>query len=104
MRLSDRVSLIKKGKKKYDPDRGEYVDSSERWDNYPCHISDLGVDRTQQLFGDYRPQVKVVRLQRPFRAFEVDTVKIDGKEYTVRSVRLDDRVFYVEAVNHDGRL
>src|SRR5690625_3203916 len=104
MRFSDRITLVKEMDSYYDPEKGEYVEGDPVKTVRPCKLSSMGVDRTNQLFGQIDTAITVARLQRPYND-RVDYAYLNEKEdqenqkYQVRR-QSDYRkgVFYLEGV------
>lgn len=96
MRFSDRITFVAIPESYYDPDKGEYVEGEPIKKMKPCKLSGLGIDRTQQLFGNVDKHITVARLLHPYFD-DFDHVYIDGKEYQVKR-QSDYRkgVFYLE--------
>lgn len=51
---------------KYDPVLGEERPNGEYKTVIYANVTDLGTERAQALFGDYKKQRKVIRLLRPY--------------------------------------
>lgn len=100
MRLNKRVKFLGGRNQQYDPETSKnqtvFTKQSE-W--YPCHVSDIGMDRSQQIFGDYKRHVKVFRLQVPLADYRTySQLLFENRHYEIRSFNLDGRVFYAEEV------
>lgn len=83
---------------KYNPKLGrKEVIQKAKEVSVPCHISPLSVERSQEVFGDYRRNYLLVRCKN-----KVDTkqevVKVDGDEYRVVKMQRfrAQTVFYLE--------
>lgn len=101
MRFSDRITLVKETESYYDPEKGEYVEGEPVKTVRPCKLSSMGVDRTNQLFGEIDTAITVARLQRPYND-HVDYAYLnedENQKYQVRR-QSDYRkgVFYLEGV------
>ncbi|WP_339165375.1 hypothetical protein [Siminovitchia sp. FSL W7-1587] len=98
MRFADRITFVKETESYYDPEKGEYVEGEPIKDTKPCMLSKMGVDRTNELFGQIDKVITVARLQRPYTK-EFDHVTINGQKYNVKR-QSDYRkgVFYLEGV------
>lgn len=94
MRYADRVTFTFNTQTKYDPVLGRNVETQDQTEPEPCHISDLGIDRTLAVFGESGRDAKVVRLQKPLD-ITPDGAIVNGKKYKIDSDRLKSRVFYL---------
>lgn len=95
MRYDDRMTFIKLGEEVYDPDTSTFIQSDEELATVPCHVSDLGMDRSMAIFGDYKKGRKVVRLENPYIE-SYDRVEYQDKLWQVTAQRLSDTVIYLE--------
>lgn len=84
----------------YNPETGLYEGGDVVLDTIPCSVSDLGIQQSMQLFGDYQLNRKVVRLQQPYTT-PFSRVRLDGVFYLVKTKKLDRKVFYVERDGHE---
>jgi len=96
LRFSDRITFVNIEESYYDPTKNGYVEGEEIRTTKPCNLSTLGLNRTQELFGNLDTRITVARLQRPYLN-EFDHVLINEKKYTVTS-KSDYRkgVFFLE--------
>ncbi|MFC3212724.1 hypothetical protein [Planomicrobium okeanokoites] len=99
MRYSDRITFVNETAGGYNPDTGSYDEGSLSTDVQACNLSNLGVDRTNQLFGTLDKEITVARLQRPYKK-EYDHALIGGKKYAItRHVPFrSESVFYLEGM------
>lgn len=67
MRYLDKVKFIKTSPGGYDPVLGEDKPVTEVETVLDANVTDLGTDRAQALFGDYKKKRKVIRLLRPYK-------------------------------------
>lgn len=97
MRFIDRVSIVTESEGGYNPSTGQFDESVQIITKLPCNISQLGVERTVQLFGEMDKTILVVRLQRPYTQ-PYDYLLIDGKRYNVKRhvPHRRESVFYAE--------
>lgn len=95
MRFTEQVSFLKKGEEKYDPDSSTYVPGEDLKQTFLANISDMGLKRSMEIFGDYRVDRKVVRLLNSFKG-EFDIIELEGKRYRFTVDKQDKTVFYVE--------
>ena len=100
MRFSDRISFVTEGETYYDPIQGGYIEGEPVVETVPCKLSALGVDRTNELFGQIDKKIIVARLQRPYTK-KFDYIEINGQKYNLKR-QSDYRrgVFYLEGVSH----
>ena len=97
MRYIDRVSVVTESEGGYNPSTGQFDEPVQIITKLPCNISQLGVERTMQLFGEMDKTVLVVRLQRPYTQ-PYDYLLIDSKRYNIKRhvPHRRESVFYVE--------
>ncbi len=98
MRFDKRITFVQKGDYYYDPIKGENVEGVPTKDTKPCNISTLGIQRTNELFGQIDRKITVARLQRPYND-PFDYIEINDQRYDVKR-QSDYRkgVFYLESV------
>lgn len=104
MRFADRITFVNVTDSYYDPIEGEYTDGQEIKTKKPCHLSALGVTRTNELFGEVDKQITVARLQHPYSG-KIDYVHLNDSEqkYNVkRQSNYRKGVFYLEGVTHEN--
>jgi hypothetical protein len=102
MRFNDRITFVKEIESYYDPVKGEYVEGEPVLTTKPCNVSTLGINRTNELFGQIDKAVTVARLQRPYTD-PFDYVLIDNQKYNVmRQSDYRKCVFYLEGVVSNG--
>ena len=103
MRFNGRITFVKETDSYYDPVKGEFVEGEPVVETVPCKLSALGVDRTNELFGQIDKKIIVARLQRPYTK-KFDYIEINGQKYNLKR-QSDHRrgVFYLEGVSH-GRV
>lgn len=100
MRFNDRITFVKEIESYYDPVKGEYVEGELISTTKPCNVSTLGINRTNELFGQIDKLVTVARLQRPYTD-PFDYVLIDNQKYNVmRQSDYRKGVFYLEGVSN----
>jgi len=99
MRYSDRVTLVGAPKRVYDPVTGDMVVIEGERTYLPCNISDVGIKRTNELFGRIDRHITVVRLQQPYHD-HVEELWIGDKRFNIlRKVNhRTETSFYVEGV------
>lgn len=98
MRFSDRITFVNETESYYDPIEGRYVKGEPIKTTLPCKLSRLGIERTNELFGQIDRAITVARLQRPYTG-KIDYILIDEQKYEVKR-QSDYRkgVFYLEGV------
>lgn len=97
MRYDKRVSLVVKGKDRYDPDLGRMVGGSSEQVVVPCHISPVKRGLVNQHGGKLNEASLVVRTRQ--YSGQVDGLLIDGQSFLiVETVRYGRQglVFYVK--------
>ena len=67
MRYLDKVTFAKTSLGGYDPVLGEDKPVTEVETSMDANVTDLGTDRAQALFGEYKKKRKVIRLLRPYK-------------------------------------
>lgn len=97
MRYTDRLTIVTESEGGYNPTTGVFDDASTVSKELPANISQLGVERTVQLFGELDKTILVARLQRPYRQ-PYDYCVVDGKKYNVKRhiPHRRESVFYLE--------
>lgn len=79
MRFDTLVDFISEGKKRYIPEQG-YSTGTELVTSRMANVTDLGTNRSVQLFGDVDTNRKVIRLMVPVGT-NWSYCKIGGKKY-----------------------
>src|SRR5690625_666381 len=107
MRFNERITLVNETDGYYDPIEGKHVAPETIKTTLPCNLSRMGVDRTNELFGQIDTVITVARLQHPYNG-QVNNVFLNAdaeqpdeakQRYQVKR-HSDDRkgVFYLEGV------
>lgn len=86
MRYKDTVTLIKHGKEHYDDDTGDYEAAEIQKITRSCHVSDMGTDIMQALFGAYVEGAKVFRF-RGTEPLTADELLYRGNLYLPKRIR-----------------
>ncbi|HFI0463818.1 TPA: hypothetical protein ACGO1T_001022 [Streptococcus suis] len=86
---------------RYDPETGEYVKSEVNRVEKPCHLSDLGISNSIQLFGTQYEDAKVIRLDQPYTK-PFNYIELNGFYYAVIDVKLSGLVFYIRRADKVG--
>ena len=103
MRYDTEVNFVAEIDGYYDPDLGEYINSTKDSKLKMANVTDLGTNRSKTLFGDIKQGAKVIRLLRRYND-KWDYVVIDEKKYqsvTSRDLRLKN-TFIMQEVTADG--
>ncbi|HAM79598.1 hypothetical protein [Ornithinibacillus bavariensis] len=100
MRFDKRITFVIETNSYYDPIKGEYVNGEVIKTTKPCNLSNLGIERTNELFGQIDKVITVARLQRPYNG-KIDYVLINEQKYQVKR-QSDYRkgIFYLEGVSN----
>ena len=97
MRYNHRITLVKETGGKYNPETGRNEPTEKDKTELPCNLSELGIERTNELFGQINSLIIVARLQRPYRK-QADYALIDGVKYAIkRQSNYRRGVFYLES-------
>lgn len=98
MRFDKRITFVNITESYYDPIEGEYVEGERIETKKPCNLSNLGIQRTNELFGELDKLITIARLQHPYNG-KIDYVLINEQKYNVKR-QSDYRkgVFYLEGV------
>ena len=102
MRFSDRITFVQETEAFYDPRLGRWVEGLETFIEKPCKLTELGTERTTELFGRFDRQLTVARLQRPHLQ-DFNHVLVDGTKFEVqRQSNYRKGVLYLERVMIGG--
>ncbi len=98
MRFDKRITFVNETESYYDPIQGKHVKGEIIKTTLPCNLSTLGIQRTNELFGQIDRVITVARLQRLYYG-KIDYILIDEQKYEVKR-QSDYRkgVFYLEGV------
>lgn len=103
MRYDQKIIFIVETEGGYDPEIGEHTEpTTDRKIKY-ANVTDLGTNRSKELFGDVKQGAKVIRLLRPYKKVW-DKVQIGDESYeivTSRKLRLKN-TFIVQEVSANG--
>lgn len=96
MRFNRRITFVAEYEGGYNPETGQHDEPRKEKDIVACNLSELGIERTNELFGQIDKKIIVARLQRPYHK-PVDYVLIDEQKYIIKR-QSDYRkgVFYLE--------
>lgn len=84
MRYLDRITFVRPTPGGYDPGTGMNNPQTEIETTIDANVTDLGTDRAQALFGDYKKRRKVIRLLNPYNA-AWDYLYYEGVKYQFAS-------------------
>ncbi|MED4083873.1 hypothetical protein P4637_03215 [Halalkalibacterium halodurans] len=83
MRFNQRITFVTEHNGGYNPGTGEHDEPSKEAETVACNLSELGIERTNELFGQIDKKIIVARLQRPY-AKPFDYAEINGDKYNVK--------------------
>lgn len=66
MRFDKRVTFVSETDGYYNPEKGDWIPGEPDGKTLPCNVSKLGIERTNQIFGQIDKVMSVIRLQRPY--------------------------------------
>lgn len=94
MRYNDRIVLTSSNKETYNPELGEYEQEIPEKITVPCYVMDLNIEKSMQIFGDYKQDRKECFVKRPIgKSF--DTAIYNGRKYKTETVAQKSTVFYL---------
>lgn len=108
MRFADRITFVNVTESYYDPITGKHVKGEIVKTELPCNQSTLGIQRTNELFGQIDRVITVARLQRPYHGkidyvyLNEDPAQKDEEKQKYEVKRQSDYrkgVFYLEGVS-----
>ena len=82
MRYDTPVTFVKQTDGHYDYDLGEHVDGQREETVLLANVTDLGTERTVNIFGDVKENARVVRLMGRYEV-DFDLIEIEGVPYTI---------------------
>jgi len=101
MRFNERITLVNEIDGYYDPVEGKHVPPEIIKTTLPCNLSRMGVDRTNELFGQIDTVITVARLQQPYNG-KVNYAYLNNDESIKYQIRRQSDyrkgVFYLEGV------
>lgn len=83
MRYEQTIVFVKEGESYYDPDKHGYVEKPETREQASANVTDLGTNRSVQLFGDIKQGAKVIRLYPSFDVPDFDYIEYMKKTWEV---------------------
>jgi hypothetical protein len=102
LRFDKRITFVQLQEGGYNPITGGHGEAREIPKTVPCNLSPLGIERTNEFFGQIDRKITVARLQHVYSK-PFDFVRIEGQKYNVKR-QSDYRkgVFYLEGVASNG--
>ena len=82
MRYDIPVVFVKQTEGHYDYDLGEHVEGQREESVLMANVTDLGTERTVNIFGDVKENARVVRLMGRYEV-DFDHIEIEGVHYTI---------------------
>ncbi|CRH92950.1 Uncharacterised protein [Chlamydia trachomatis] len=99
MNTSKRIKVIlSTSPKAYDARTGTYKQDISRFMTVACDVSDVSLEQSLKVFGNYVDSRKIVHLLRPVKE-KILWIEYQGQHYKVLSKRLDGSVIYIEGDN-----
>ena len=87
MRFDRRVTFLKDDSH-YDPKIHGYTDGDIEIATYPANVTDVGINKSVQVFGDYKHRALVIRTYyEPPKDWKYLTLDGDEKKYVLNTVR-----------------
>lgn len=84
MRFNNRITLVTETDSYYDADKGERVPGKITSKEVPCHMSRLGLERRQELFGNVDKVITRAIIRRPI-PIQISYVLHKGIKYNLAS-------------------
>lgn len=106
MRYLEEITFVTEKNSYYDPELGEYVPGEIVRLGTSANVTDLGTDRSAEVFGDIKQGAKVIRLQPLFDIPDIwGYIEIDGKPYELTTDRqpIGRHTLIVQEVTVDGK-
>src|SRR5699024_7168076 len=96
MRYNKRITFVTEFEGGYNPETGKNDEPRIEEKTLPCNLSELGITRTSELFGEIDTKIIVARTQRPLNQ-TFDYALLNGKKYNVkRQSEYRRGVYYLE--------
>ena len=103
MRFNEVVYFVKNSNGSvYNPEIGEWVEGEEVKTHKVADVSDIGLELSVQLFGNYESTRKIIRLQKPYTE-PFDYLVYKDQKYHHLMTRQRGKSFYVGMDSIDGR-
>lgn len=82
------VSFFTKEHRHYDPRQHGYTGDTAKVDEMPANITDVGTNRSMELFGNYNANSKVVRtIKEPPANWDYVQIDNHGSKYVLQTTR-----------------
>lgn len=96
MRTNARIKVVSETTDEYyDDELGEWVDGEESSAFFPAYVMDLSIERSIQVFGEYKSGRKCVILRRPINK-PYRWIEYKELRYIVSAIRQDGTTLYLE--------
>lgn len=102
MRYLDDIKFVKESKDNhYDPDLGEWVESEPVIVETSGNVTDIGTDKSVEIFGDIKQGAKVLRTMPLFVIPEYDYILFGNKRWELTTWRnpSDRNTFVLQEVS-----
>ena len=86
MRYDQEIVFVAEGTRTYDEVTGDYINMPAEKIIRSAHVSDMGLEQMNLLYGTVVEQAKVVRIQGA-GPVDFDHIEIDGDSYSVTLMR-----------------
>lgn len=103
MRFNRRIELVLEGgRKKYNPKTSREEKEADKVKEVPCYLSAISMERSMEVFGDYKKEVLVAQLQGRLPK-AIERVRIGCKLYRVlKTVVYRNRVTLYLEESHEN--
>lgn len=99
MRMNSRITFVTETDGGFNPVTGKHDEPMLSKLTKACNLSTLSIERSKVLFGEVDANIRVARLQHPYKGV-FDYVNINDKKYKVtRQSDYRKGVFYLEGAN-----
>ena len=97
------VTFHDKSNRKYDPKQHKYVGDDTKVVKLRANVTDLGTEKSVQLFGDYKHRALVIRLTKdPPEKWSYLTLDGDSKKYVLNTMRTPLKYYTLIVGESDG--
>ncbi|MBB1086375.1 hypothetical protein [Limosilactobacillus fastidiosus] len=88
MIFNHRIRFYSKAERKYNPRTHQYEGEPKLVDSIPANVTDVGTNRSVQLFGNYNQNSKVVRtIKEPPSVWDYVMIDNHGAKYVLQTSR-----------------
>lgn len=88
MIFDHKVVFVSKANRKYNPRTHQYEGEAVTSKPYRANITDVGANRSVQLFGNYQQRAKTIRLTKePPKSWDYLTIDGDDTAYVLQTMR-----------------